>query len=82
MMGPRQEAQGAPFYEFSIEGHVPPDHMLRSVDRFADLSTIRQDFAPFYSFTGRPPPKINTTKIDTEVGDVCFCTEAETITAG
>ena len=29
MMGPRQEAQGALFYEFSIEDHVPQDHILR-----------------------------------------------------
>ena len=54
MMGPRQEAQSALFYEFSIEGHVPQDHLLRSVDRFVDLSGIRQHLAPFYSATGRP----------------------------
>jgi len=29
MMGPRQEAQSALFYEFSIEGHVPQNHLLR-----------------------------------------------------
>jgi transposase len=54
MMGSRQEAQGALFYEFSIEAHVPPDHMLRSVDRFVDLTGIRQHLAPFYSSTGPP----------------------------
>lgn len=54
MMGSRQEAQGALFYEFSIEAHIPPDHMLRSVDRFVDLNSIRQHLAPFYSSTGRP----------------------------
>jgi hypothetical protein len=27
MMGPRQVAQGALFYEFSIEDHVPRDHI-------------------------------------------------------
>jgi transposase len=54
MMGSRQEAQGALFYEFSIDAHVPPDHMLRSVDRFVDLSGIRHHLAPFYSSTGRP----------------------------
>jgi transposase len=54
MMGSRQEAQGALFYEFSIEAHVPPDHMLRSVDRFVDLAGVRQHLAPFYSSTGRP----------------------------
>lgn len=54
MLGPRQEAQGALFYEFSIEDHVPQDHLLRSIDRFVDLSGIRQHLVPFYSNTGRP----------------------------
>ena len=34
MLGPKQEAQGALFYEFSIDDHVPQDHLLRSIDRF------------------------------------------------
>ena len=34
MMGPRQVEQGALFYNFSIDGHVPADHLLRSIDRF------------------------------------------------
>ena len=55
MMGSRQEAQGALFYEFSIEAHVPSDHTLRLVDQFVDLASIRQHLAPFYSSTGRPP---------------------------
>lgn len=54
MMGPRQEAQSALFYEFCLEDHVPQDHMLRSIDRFVDLSDIRQHLAAFYSSTGRP----------------------------
>jgi len=54
MLGPKQEAQGALFYEFSIEGHVPQDHLLRSIDRFVDLSSIRRHLADFYSHTGRP----------------------------
>ena len=54
MMGPKQVAQGALFYEFSIEDHVPRDHMLRTIDRFVDLNGIRQHLAPFYSSTGRP----------------------------
>ena len=53
-MGPRQVAQGALFYEFSIEDHVPPDHLLRSIDRFVDLSGMRQHLAPSYSSIGRP----------------------------
>ncbi len=52
MLGPKQEAQSALFYDFSIEDHVPQDHILRSIDRFVDLSSIRQHLAPFYSSTG------------------------------
>ena len=54
MMGERQVDQGALFYEFSLEEHVPAGHMLRSIDRFVDLSEVRQRLAPFYSATGRP----------------------------
>ena len=28
MLGPKQEAQSAQFYDFSIEDHVPHDHVL------------------------------------------------------
>ena len=54
MMGPKQEAQAALFYEFSLEDHVPSDHLLRSIDRFVDLASIRAHLADFYSHTGRP----------------------------
>ncbi len=40
MMGPRQQVQGALFYDFSLEGHVPQDHLLRTIDRFVDLSSV------------------------------------------
>jgi transposase len=54
MMGPRQVEQGALFYNFSLDGHVPADHLLRSLDRFVDLGELRRHLAPFYSETGRP----------------------------
>lgn len=54
MMGERQVDQGALFYEFSLEDHVPADHMLRSIERFVELSEVRQRLAPLYSATGRP----------------------------
>src|SRR5829696_3393599 len=54
MMGPRQVDQAALFYEFSLERHVPAGHLLRSIDRFVDLSEVRGHLAPFYSSTGRP----------------------------
>ena len=54
MMGDRTVAQEALFYEFSLERHVPADHLLRSIDRFVDLLSIREHLRPFYSDTGRP----------------------------
>jgi transposase len=54
MMGERRVAQGALFYEFSLEEHVPADHLLRSIDRFVELGEVRAHLAPFYSSTGRP----------------------------
>lgn len=41
MMGERTVMREALFYEFSLERHVPSDHLLRSIDRFVDLSGIR-----------------------------------------
>jgi transposase len=54
MMGEWAEMQAALFYEFSIERHVPADHLLRSIDRFVDLSGLRAHLKPFYSEIGRP----------------------------
>ena len=54
MLGPKQEAQAALFYEFSLEAHVPQNHLLRSIDRFVDVRSIRAHLADYYSHTGRP----------------------------
>ncbi len=54
MLGPRQVAQAALFYKFSIEDHVPADHLLRKIDHFLDLSEVRSFLAPYYSSQGRP----------------------------
>ena len=54
MMGHRQVEQAALFYEFSLEKHIPADHLLGSIDRFVDLEEIKRDLAPFYSNIGRP----------------------------
>jgi transposase len=54
MMGERRIDQAALFYEFSLERHVPADHMLRAIDRFVDLDGARAHVAPFYSRIGRP----------------------------
>jgi hypothetical protein len=37
MMGERPVQQNALFYEFSLERHVPAEHLLRSIDRFVEL---------------------------------------------
>jgi transposase len=54
MMGHRQVEQAALFYEFSLERHIPGDHLLRSIDRFVELGQLRGELAPFYSMLGRP----------------------------
>jgi len=54
MLGPKQVAQAALFFEFSIEDYVPQNHLLRSIDRIVDLSGTREHLAPFYSNTSRP----------------------------
>jgi len=54
MMGHRQVEQAALFYAFSLEGYVPPDHLLRSIDRFVELGEVWRELAPFYSLMGRP----------------------------
>src|ERR1700730_13031303 len=54
MMGHRQVDQAALFYEFSLETHVPADHLLRSIDRFIELGELRRELAGFYSAMGRP----------------------------
>jgi transposase len=54
MMEQRRTAQCALFYEFSLEEHVPADHLLHSIDRFVDLSEIRRYLAPFCRPIGRP----------------------------
>jgi len=54
MMGHRQVEQAALFYEFSLDKHIPADHLLRSIDRFVELGKVRRELTPFYSSTGRP----------------------------
>jgi transposase len=53
-MGKRPAGQEVLFYGFSLERHVPPDHLLRWIDRFVDLAAIREALRPFYSEVGRP----------------------------
>ena len=54
MMGHQQVEQAALFYEFSLERHVPANHLLRSIDRFVELGELRRELSAFYSTIGRP----------------------------
>ena len=54
MMGERRVMQEALFYGFSLERHIPDDHLVRKVDRFVDLSEVRAHLSPYYSDVGRP----------------------------
>lgn len=54
MMGERTVSQESLFYSFNLERHVPTDHLLRSIDRFVDLSELHEQLRPYYSETGRP----------------------------
>jgi transposase len=54
MMGERRVMQEALFYGFSLERHVPDNHMLRKIDRFVDHSEVRAHLEPYYGETGRP----------------------------
>ena len=54
MMGQRGGSQDRLFYSFNLDDHVPSNHLLRGIDRFFDLTELRNHLAPFYSHTGRP----------------------------
>ena len=54
MMGDRQVMQDSLFYEFSLERHVPDDHLLRVIDQISDFGFVREHLEPFYSSIGRP----------------------------
>ena len=54
MMGRQSDVQSALFYELNLDNHVPPQRLLRSIDRFVYLAEIRCYLAPFYSVIGQP----------------------------
>jgi transposase len=53
MMGV-QIAPAQLFYDFCLDDHVPLDHLLRRIDVFLDLDSVRLELKPFYSSIGRP----------------------------
>lgn len=54
MMGQQCGVQDELFYSFSLEAHVPANHLLRGIDRVLDLTDLRRHLASSYSHTGRP----------------------------
>jgi transposase len=54
MMGRLASDQDKFFYDFRLEDHVPPDHLLRRIDAVLDLGWLRGELASFYSSLGRP----------------------------
>lgn len=54
MMGERQSGQDSLFYGYSLEAHVPDDHTLRAIDKFADLGFVHEYLRDYFSYTGRP----------------------------
>jgi hypothetical protein len=45
-MGERTVAEEQLFYEFSLECHVPADHLPRAIDRLVDLTDPRMKSSP------------------------------------
>jgi transposase len=54
MMGQHSGIQEQLFFCFSLENHIPKDHLLRGINHFLDLGDLRQQLAEFYSPIGRP----------------------------
>jgi Transposase domain (DUF772) len=41
------------FYEFSLEKHIPADHLLRSIATFIEVDDLRRELAAVYNNIGR-----------------------------
>ena len=54
MMGFQTDSQDRLFYSFNLEDHIPQNHLLRGIDRYLDLSSLREHLTDHYSHTGRP----------------------------
>lgn len=52
MMG-IQTAPAQLFYDFCLDDHVPANHLLRRIDRFLDLESVRTALKSFYSSIGQ-----------------------------
>ena len=50
MMG-QQTRTDSLFYYFRLEDQIPEDHLLRLIDRYVDLSFVRERLKSLYSST-------------------------------
>ena len=53
MMG-TQAAPERLFYDFCLDDHVPDDHLLRQIDGFLDLSSVRGQLADITAISDGP----------------------------
>ena len=53
MMGQQTSGQRLLFYDFTLEDHIPHNHILRRIDGFFALSGLRSHLADCYSHTER-----------------------------
>jgi transposase len=53
MMGQQPRTESL-FYYFRLEDQIPEDHLLRLLDRYVDLSFVRERLKDLYSPAGRP----------------------------
>jgi hypothetical protein len=57
-MGERTVLQEPLFFGFSLERHVPADHLLRAIDRFVDLDGVRKHLERDPSLLNRGIPDL------------------------
>jgi len=53
-MGQLPGGQQRLFYSFNLEDHVPPQHLLRSIDQCLDLSDLRATWRISIAPSGDP----------------------------
>lgn len=49
-----QRVHAHQFYEFDLETHIPPDPLLRGIDRLLDLNDLLEGMRGFHRPAGRP----------------------------
>lgn len=54
MMGHQPTGQNRLFYEFCLDDYVPQDHLLRQIDPFLNLKSLRQHLSPFLAIPVDP----------------------------